>query len=194
MLLSSHLLNEVELIADEIIIIGRGRIVAQGTKDELLAGSGTFIRSVDADPRARRWPRRRSSPPPTRAGACTSTPSPLRRQRRRRPPDHPSSCAPERRGLEDLFLDLTADAARRGGGGMTATTQTQISPTGVTKSPRTPSRPCRPTPRCRAASTARAPPQACPSAGSSTSSCARCSTPVPVGGSSSASARSSRSP
>ena len=36
-LLSSHLLNEVEQIADEMILIGRGKIVASGTKDELLA-------------------------------------------------------------------------------------------------------------------------------------------------------------
>ena len=35
-LLSSHLLNEVEQIADEMILIGRGKIVASGTKDELL--------------------------------------------------------------------------------------------------------------------------------------------------------------
>jgi len=38
-LLSSHLLNEVEQIADEMILIGRGRIVASGTKDELLANA-----------------------------------------------------------------------------------------------------------------------------------------------------------
>jgi ABC-2 type transport system ATP-binding protein len=38
-LLSSHLLNEVEQIADEMILIGRGRIVASGTKHELLAGA-----------------------------------------------------------------------------------------------------------------------------------------------------------
>src|SRR4051794_38224735 len=36
-LLSSHLLNEVEQIADEMILIGRGKIVARGTKDELLS-------------------------------------------------------------------------------------------------------------------------------------------------------------
>ncbi len=35
-LLSSHLLHEVELIADEMILIGRGRIVAQGDKKSLL--------------------------------------------------------------------------------------------------------------------------------------------------------------
>ena len=35
--LSSHLLNEVELIADEMILIGMGKIVAQGDKKSLLA-------------------------------------------------------------------------------------------------------------------------------------------------------------
>ena len=36
-LLSSHLLHEVEQIADEMILIGNGRIVARGTREELLA-------------------------------------------------------------------------------------------------------------------------------------------------------------
>jgi ABC-2 type transport system ATP-binding protein len=35
--LSSHLLHEVEQIADEMILIGRGRIVASGTKEQLLS-------------------------------------------------------------------------------------------------------------------------------------------------------------
>ena len=42
-LLSSHLLNEVELIADEMILIGHGRIVAQGDKQSLLAGAGPGV-------------------------------------------------------------------------------------------------------------------------------------------------------
>lgn len=46
-LLSSHLLSEVEMIADELVVIGRGRIVTQGTKDELLADQGTVVRAVD---------------------------------------------------------------------------------------------------------------------------------------------------
>ncbi|HTE61293.1 MAG TPA: ATP-binding cassette domain-containing protein [Solirubrobacteraceae bacterium] len=46
-LLSSHLLNEVELIADRMVIIGGGKIVAQGTRAELLAGSGTLVRASD---------------------------------------------------------------------------------------------------------------------------------------------------
>jgi ABC-2 type transport system ATP-binding protein len=46
-LLSSHLLHEVEMIADEMVLIGRGRIVAQGTKQELLQQQGTYVRPED---------------------------------------------------------------------------------------------------------------------------------------------------
>ncbi|HUS22375.1 MAG TPA: ATP-binding cassette domain-containing protein, partial [Aeromicrobium sp.] len=38
-LLSSHLLHEIQIIADEIIVIGRGKIVAHGPKEELLKGA-----------------------------------------------------------------------------------------------------------------------------------------------------------
>jgi ABC-2 type transport system ATP-binding protein len=47
-LLSSHLLHEIEVIADDIVVIGNGRIVAQGTKQELLAAAGgILVRSTD---------------------------------------------------------------------------------------------------------------------------------------------------
>jgi ABC-2 type transport system ATP-binding protein len=48
-LLSSHLLNEVQLIADDIVMIGRGRIVAQGTPEDLVASTGTLVRAVELD-------------------------------------------------------------------------------------------------------------------------------------------------
>src|ERR1700712_5727885 len=45
-LLSSHLLHEIEVIADDIVVIGNGKIVAQGTKNDLLAAAGTVVRSA----------------------------------------------------------------------------------------------------------------------------------------------------
>jgi len=44
-LLSSHLLHEIEVIADDIVMIGKGRIVAQGSKTELLRTAGTVVRA-----------------------------------------------------------------------------------------------------------------------------------------------------
>jgi ABC-2 type transport system ATP-binding protein len=46
-LLSSHLLREVEATADRLVVIGGGHIVAQGTLDELLGGAGVFARGLD---------------------------------------------------------------------------------------------------------------------------------------------------
>jgi ABC-2 type transport system ATP-binding protein len=47
-LLSSHLLHEVDAIADRLVIIGGGRIVAEGSKEELLSDAGTLVRADDA--------------------------------------------------------------------------------------------------------------------------------------------------
>ena len=47
-LLSSHLLHEIEVVADDLVVIGNGRIVAHGTKAELLRGAGTVVRARDA--------------------------------------------------------------------------------------------------------------------------------------------------
>src|ERR671927_95176 len=46
-LLSSHLLHEIEVIADDIVMIGLGRIVSTGTKTDLLCEAGTVVRSAD---------------------------------------------------------------------------------------------------------------------------------------------------
>jgi len=48
-LLSSHLLREVEAVADRLVVIGGGRVVADGTKEELLAGSGVRVRGLEPD-------------------------------------------------------------------------------------------------------------------------------------------------
>ncbi len=41
MLISSHLLGELEKLCDDFIIISRGRIVKQGSKDSILSAGGT---------------------------------------------------------------------------------------------------------------------------------------------------------
>jgi ABC-2 type transport system ATP-binding protein len=46
-LLSSHLLHEIEIVADDIVVIGHGRIVSQGAKASLLQAAGTLVRSAD---------------------------------------------------------------------------------------------------------------------------------------------------
>jgi ABC-2 type transport system ATP-binding protein len=48
-LLSSHLLREVEAVADQLVVIGKGRIVAQGSLGELLASTGVIVRGVDSE-------------------------------------------------------------------------------------------------------------------------------------------------
>jgi ABC-2 type transport system ATP-binding protein len=46
-LLSSHLLHEIEVIADDIVMIGLGRVVSLGTKTDLLHEAGTVVGAVD---------------------------------------------------------------------------------------------------------------------------------------------------
>ncbi len=46
-LLSSHLLHEIEVVADDLVVIGQGRVVAAGAKADLLAGAGTHAATRD---------------------------------------------------------------------------------------------------------------------------------------------------
>ena len=48
-LLSSHLLHEIEVVADHIVVIGNGRIVADGSKSELLSSAGTQVRCAEPE-------------------------------------------------------------------------------------------------------------------------------------------------
>jgi ABC-2 type transport system ATP-binding protein len=44
-LLSSHLLHEIEVVADDLVVIGHGRVVAQGAKADLLCAAGSQVRT-----------------------------------------------------------------------------------------------------------------------------------------------------
>jgi ABC-2 type transport system ATP-binding protein len=46
-LLSSHLLREVEVIADHLVIINDGRIMADGTPEQLRTSRSTLVRAID---------------------------------------------------------------------------------------------------------------------------------------------------
>src|SRR4051794_15812277 len=68
-LLSSHLLHEIEVIADDIVMIGLGRIVSMGTNTELLHEGGTVVAAADLPgrdhPAVDRDPRRHQRVEPT---------------------------------------------------------------------------------------------------------------------------------
>jgi ABC-2 type transport system ATP-binding protein len=113
-LLSSHLLNEIERVADEIVVIGHGKIVAHGTKDELLAGAGTYVRSTDDDALLAALAAESVVAHRTPTGGVQVEAEPLAVGRVAAA--HQIVLTELRggdsRGLEEMFLDLTADAAR----------------------------------------------------------------------------------
>ena len=112
-LLSSHLLHEVEAVADRIVIIGAGRIVAEGARDELLADAGTLVRAADGAALAAALapPASSRARPATAATSSTPSPRPSVVPRSTAASPSPSSGPSEGAGLEQLFFDLTAEDA-----------------------------------------------------------------------------------
>jgi ABC-2 type transport system ATP-binding protein len=114
-LLSSHLLHEIEIIADDIVMIGAGRIVSQGTKADLLVGAGTIVRATDMNAldhalRSSRLSTRRTDEHALRVDADAAVIGLVAR-------DFGLALTELRAadgGLEDLFLQLTAESQREG--------------------------------------------------------------------------------
>jgi ABC-2 type transport system ATP-binding protein len=113
-LLSSHLLHEVEMIADDMVLIGRGKIVAQGTKAELLQTSGTYVKPEDAGALLPALERAGIQAIPSGDGGFRAEVDPV---------DVGRAAAAagvvlielkpaEGAGLEEMFLQLTSDDAR----------------------------------------------------------------------------------
>jgi ABC-2 type transport system ATP-binding protein len=111
-LLSSHLLNEVQLIADDIIMIGRGRIVAEGTPESLLADSGTFVRAVELDQLATALDQAGIAAAPHANGLRAEAEALQIGKVAAAQQITLIELRPTEGGLEDLFLELTADAQR----------------------------------------------------------------------------------
>ena len=115
-LLSSHLLHEIEVIADDLVVIGNGRIVAQGAKSDLLASAGTLARAGDGAALARAmdlngltYTRQADGSIHTEAttaqvGAAALAGGVILTELR-----HADGA-----GLEEMFLELTADTQREG--------------------------------------------------------------------------------
>jgi ABC-2 type transport system ATP-binding protein len=113
-LLSSHLLHEIEMVADDVVVIGRGKVVAQGPKDELLARAGTIVSSPDQALLGTALDRAGLEPAPRPGGGFTVAAA----------PEHVAQVAlaagvpvtdirpAADGGLEELFLQLTAEDAR----------------------------------------------------------------------------------
>ena len=115
-LLSSHLLHEVEQIADDLVMIGRGRVVAQGSTRDLLTTQGSYAAAADGtgqatlaealgraghDVRAHGSGLTTDADPTTVGRVALEARVALMELR-----------AADGAGLEELFLQLTADDAR----------------------------------------------------------------------------------
>jgi ABC-2 type transport system ATP-binding protein len=115
-LLSSHLLHEIEVIADDIVVIGRGRIVAQGTKTELLQAGGTVVRGNDPQHLVRALETAGIEWTPGVNGAVHTDTAPEAVGRAALAAGVPlvELRHADGAGLEDMFLELTAETQREG--------------------------------------------------------------------------------
>ncbi len=114
-LLSSHLLNEVELVADELVLIGRGKIVAQGTKEELLSGGehlATNCTSLDNEALALALKERGISVAVAGHGLRVEAPAVEVGRAAAENAIVLTDLRSASGGLEDLFLALTSDTQR----------------------------------------------------------------------------------
>lgn len=114
-LLSSHLLSEVQIVADELVIIGNGRIIAGGRVQDLLQRQGTRVHSLDDRALAEALSRSGIEWVATPAGLLAQAPT-----------EEVGRVALDARivltdlaagssgGLEELFLSVTAADAREG--------------------------------------------------------------------------------
>ena len=115
-LLSSHLLHEIEVIADDLVLIGNGRIVAQGTKAELLQAAGTVVRSASGATLARALEGAGITSTVDADGAVRTTAD---AERVGQIALAAGVALTELRsadgaGLEEMFLELTAESQREG--------------------------------------------------------------------------------
>jgi ABC-2 type transport system ATP-binding protein len=114
-LLSSHLLHEIEVIADDIIMIGNGRIVSQGSKTELLHAAGSVVRAADVHELQRALGELGIAASVSEDGALRAdVDPPLVGKVALEAGIALTELRTADAGLEDLFLELTAASQREG--------------------------------------------------------------------------------
>jgi ABC-2 type transport system ATP-binding protein len=120
---STHILQDVERVADEVAIVARGRRIVQSPMRELLAGSETTL-MVEFEGECRRLLAELQRQPYVRDAACAHTEGTALHRLRLQVTDLPAArrdvparvieqgvifvgCHPAQRSLEDVFLELT---------------------------------------------------------------------------------------
>jgi ABC-2 type transport system ATP-binding protein len=113
-LLSSHLLHEIEVIADDIVMIGNGKIVSQGTKTELLQAAGTVVRAGDLSNLERALAEGGLEVSPAGDGALRieADPALVGKVALQAGVALTELRSADSVGLEEMFLELTADTQR----------------------------------------------------------------------------------
>jgi ABC-2 type transport system ATP-binding protein len=113
-LISSHVLAEVAQTVDEVVVVSRGRLIAQGTVDELTAGAGgggaVWVRSPAPD-RLREALRAKGLEPQDGQGDWLSVPGATLEVVGDTAAEHGIAVHElyrQAQSLEDVFLQLTA--------------------------------------------------------------------------------------
>jgi ABC-2 type transport system ATP-binding protein len=108
-LLSSHLLREVEVIADHLVIINAGRIVADGTPEQLRTTRSTLVRALDISALAAALTEAGRQARPAAGGALETDAEPEQVGRiAARAGAVLTELRPQGDDLEELFFTLTA--------------------------------------------------------------------------------------
>ena len=113
-LVSSHLLSEVEQTVDRVVIVGAGRLVREGSMEQLRSGAdgaGTvLVRGPELGRLAEVLTRRRqhASPTPTAASPSPAPRPPRSATTPSRPGSSCTSSASQTSGLEEIYFQLTA--------------------------------------------------------------------------------------
>lgn len=115
-LLSSHLLSEIQRIADDLVVIGRGKIVAEGSLESMLRRAGSHVKSTNDTELAARLDAAGLGPRPAQAGGIDVDAEPTKvGEVALQAGIALVELRPAGGGdLEDMFLNLTADDAREG--------------------------------------------------------------------------------